>query len=59
MAPARSSRRSFLWKNFSPPADLEIVRQGNDWGKQNNVTVKIEQINANDLPARAAAAIDR
>jgi multiple sugar transport system substrate-binding protein len=47
-----------LWKNFSPPADVEIVRQGTEWGKQNNVSVNIEQINANDIPARAAAAIE-
>lgn len=47
-----------LWKNFSPPADAEILRQGAEWGKQNNVTVKIEQINANDLPARAVAAME-
>jgi multiple sugar transport system substrate-binding protein len=47
-----------LWKNFTPPADLEILRQGADWGKQNNVSVRIEQINPNDLPARAAAAIE-
>jgi multiple sugar transport system substrate-binding protein len=47
-----------LWKNFSPPADVEIVRQGTEWGKQNNVSVKIEQINGNDIPARAAAAIE-
>ncbi len=47
-----------LWKNFSPPADVEILRQGAEWGKQNNVNVRIEQINANDIPARAAAAIE-
>ena len=47
-----------LWKNISPPADGEILRQGAEWGKQNNVTVKIEQIPINDLPARAAAAIE-
>jgi multiple sugar transport system substrate-binding protein len=47
-----------LWKNFSPPADVEILRQGAEWGKQNNVEVKIEQINANDIPARAAAAME-
>src|SRR5262245_21938653 len=47
-----------LWKNFSPPADVEILRQGAEWGKQNHVEVKIEQINANDIPARAAAAIE-
>ncbi len=60
-APAYAQERSLhflLWKNFSPPADVEILRQGDEWGKQNKVTVKIEQINANDIPARAAAAIE-
>ena len=47
-----------LWKNFSPPADVEILRQGTEWGKQNNVSVKIEQINGNDIPVRAAAAME-
>src|SRR5215470_6245991 len=60
-APVFAQERSLhflLWKNFSPPADVEIVRQGEEWGKQNKVGVKIEQINANDLPARAAAALE-
>ncbi len=60
-APALAQERSLhflLWKNFSPPADVEIVRQGQEWGKQNKVNVRIEQINANDIPARAAAAIE-
>src|SRR5574340_384140 len=60
-APVFAQERSLhflLWKNFSPPADVEILRQGEEWGKQNKVKVKIEQINANDIPARAAAAIE-
>ncbi|MFB3916641.1 MAG: ABC transporter substrate-binding protein [Terriglobales bacterium] len=60
-APAFAQERSLhflLWKNFSPPADVEIVRQGEEWGKQNKVKVRIEQINANDIPARAAASIE-
>jgi len=60
-APAYSAGTSLhflLWKNFSPSGDAEILRQGADWGKQNNVNVTIEQINPNDLPARAAAAIE-
>jgi multiple sugar transport system substrate-binding protein len=60
-APAFAQERSLhflLWKNFSPPADVEIVRQGQEWGKQSKVNVRIEQINANDIPARAAAAIE-
>ena len=60
-APAFAQERSLhflLWKNFSPPADVEILRQGEEWSKQSKVKVKIEQINANDIPARAAAAIE-
>ncbi|HVP44443.1 MAG TPA: ABC transporter substrate-binding protein [Terriglobales bacterium] len=60
-APVFAQERSLhflLWKNFSPPADVEIVRQGEEWGKQSKVKVRIEQINANDIPARAAAAIE-
>jgi multiple sugar transport system substrate-binding protein len=60
-APAFAQERSLhflLWKNFSPPADVEILRQGAEWGKQSKVNVRIEQINANDIPARAAAAIE-
>ncbi|OGL00575.1 MAG: hypothetical protein A3E31_07160 [Candidatus Rokubacteria bacterium RIFCSPHIGHO2_12_FULL_73_22] len=47
-----------LLGGFSPPGDVEILRQGTEWGKQNNVRVKIEQINFNDIPARAAAAME-
>jgi multiple sugar transport system substrate-binding protein len=53
-----TSLHFLLGTNFSPPAGVEIVRQGTEWGKQNHVTVKIEQIPINDLPARAAAAIE-
>lgn len=53
-----TSLHLLLGTNFSPPAGVEIVRQGAEWGKQNKVTVKIEQIPINDLPARAAAAIE-
>jgi len=53
-----TSLHFLLWKNFSPPADVEIVRQGTEWGKQNRVNVKIEQINGNDIPARAVAAME-
>ncbi len=53
-----TSLHFLLWKNFSPPADVEILRQGAEWGKQTNVSVKIEQINPNDIPARAALAME-
>jgi multiple sugar transport system substrate-binding protein len=52
-----TSLRVLMWRNFSPPADVEIVRQATEWGKQNRVNVKIEQINVNDIPAREAAAL--
>ena len=53
-----TSLHFLLWKNFSPPADVEIVRQATEWGKQNKVTVKVERVDANDLPARAVAAME-
>jgi len=56
-APA-TSIHFLLWQNFSPPADVEILRQGAEWGKQTHVSVKIEQINANDIPVRAAVAME-
>lgn len=55
---AGTSLHFLLWKNFAPPADPEILRQGTEWGKQHNVTVKIEQIPPNDIPARAAVATE-
>jgi multiple sugar transport system substrate-binding protein len=56
--PAGTSLHLLLGTNFSPPAGMEIVRQGTDWGKQNHVTVKIEHIPINDLPARTVAALE-
>jgi multiple sugar transport system substrate-binding protein len=52
-----TSLHLLMWNNFSPPADVEIDRQGRDWGKRNNVNIRIEHINVNDLPSRAAAAL--
>jgi len=53
-----TSLHFLLWRNFSPPADVEIVRQATEWGKQHKVNVKVEQIDANDIPARATAAME-
>jgi multiple sugar transport system substrate-binding protein len=52
-----TSLHVLMWRNFSPPADVEIVRQATEWGKQQRVTVKVEQVDANDIPPRAAAAL--
>jgi multiple sugar transport system substrate-binding protein len=53
-----TSLHFLLWRGFSPPADVEIARQGAEWGKQNNVRTRIEQINFNDIPVRAAVAME-
>jgi len=46
------------WSNFVPPADDELRRQAAEWGKQTGAEVTIETINANDLQARIATAIE-
>ena len=46
------------WSSFVAPADVERDRQAAEFGKQAGVKVTVEHINANDLPARATAAIE-
>ena len=46
------------WSSFVAPADVERDRQAAEFGEQAGVKVTIEHINANDLPARATAAIE-
>ena len=46
------------WSSFVAPADVERDRQAAEFGKQAGVRVTVEHINANDLPARATAAIE-
>src|SRR5713101_4988712 len=45
------------WVDFIPEGDAEIRRQVAEYGKQANVEVVFETINANDLQARITAAI--
>jgi ABC-type glycerol-3-phosphate transport system substrate-binding protein len=45
------------WISFIPPADEELRRQAEEWGKQTGVHLTIETINANDLQGRIAAAL--
>jgi multiple sugar transport system substrate-binding protein len=45
------------WIHFVPPADEEIRRQAEEWGKQEGVQVTIETVNPNDLQGRIAAAL--
>ena len=60
-APAFAQERTLHvleWSSFVAPADVERDRQAAEFGKQAGVKVTIEHINANDLPARATAAIE-
>jgi multiple sugar transport system substrate-binding protein len=44
-----------LWSHFVPAYDDWLGQFGSDWGSKNGVTVKIDHISTNDLPARLAA----
>lgn len=46
------------WSSFVKEADVERDRQAAEFGKQAGVKVTVEHINANDLAARATAAIE-
>ena len=61
ISPAVAQQRTLHvleWSSFVAPADVERDRQAAEFGKQAGVKVTIEHINANDLPARATAAIE-
>jgi multiple sugar transport system substrate-binding protein len=45
------------WSHFVPEGDKYFDAKAAEWGQKNNVQVKIEHINANDIPARIAAAV--
>ena len=60
-APAFARERTLHvleWSSFVAPADVERDRQAAEFGRQAGVSVTVEHINANDLPARATAAIE-
>ncbi|MBI4639516.1 MAG: extracellular solute-binding protein [Candidatus Tectomicrobia bacterium] len=60
-APAIAETRTLHileWSSFVKQADVERDRQAEEFGKQAGVKVTVEHINANDLPARATAAIE-
>jgi multiple sugar transport system substrate-binding protein len=59
--PAQKTARSvhlLQWSNFVAPADEELRRQAKEFESQTGVTVTVETINANDLNARATAAVE-
>jgi multiple sugar transport system substrate-binding protein len=60
-APSQKQGRSvhlLQWSNFVKPADEELIRQGKEFETQTGVKITLEMINANDLPARATAAVE-
>src|SRR5262245_54734981 len=60
-APALAQTRTLHvleWSSFVPAADVIRDQQAAEFGKQAGVKVTIEHINANDLLARATAAIE-
>lgn len=46
------------WSSFVKPADVVRDKQAAEFGKQAGAKVTVEHINANDLPARATAAVE-
>lgn len=60
-APAFAQERELHileWSSFVKPADVETDRQAAEFGKQEGIKVRVEHINANDLNARATAAVE-
>jgi len=60
-APAFAQTRTLHvleWSSFVPAADVVRDQQAAEFGKQAGVKVTLEHVNANDLPARATAAIE-
>ncbi len=45
------------WSHFVPEGDKFFDAKATEWGQKNKVEVKVEHINANDIPARIAAAV--
>src|SRR5579862_6390370 len=60
-APAFAQERELKlleWSSFVKESDAEVDRQAAEFGKAEGIKVTVEHINNNDLPARAAAAVE-
>ncbi|MFI5400501.1 MAG: ABC transporter substrate-binding protein [SAR324 cluster bacterium] len=60
-APAVAQQRELRlleWSSFVKESDVEVDRQAAEFGKAEGIKVTVEHINNNDLPARAAAAVE-
>jgi multiple sugar transport system substrate-binding protein len=54
---ADKSLRIIQWSHFVPPYDVWFDQFAKDWGKANNVEVKVDHIPHLEIPARAAAEV--
>jgi multiple sugar transport system substrate-binding protein len=57
-APAQirgSSLRILVWSHFVPAYDVAFDKYANDWGVENAVTVRVDHIPIDQLPARIAS----
>jgi multiple sugar transport system substrate-binding protein len=52
-----TSLNMLQWSHFVPEGDKYFDAKAAEWGQKNNVDIKIEHINANDIPARLAASV--
>lgn len=52
-----TSLHMLQWSHFVPEGDKFFDAKAAEWGQKNQVTVTIEHINANDIPARLAASV--
>jgi multiple sugar transport system substrate-binding protein len=60
-APAFAQERELKlleWSSFVKESDAEVDRQAAEFGKAEGIKVTVKHINNNDLPARAAAAVE-
>ncbi len=53
-----ASIRLLQWTSFVKPADAEFVRQAQEWGAANGVTVAIERVTGDQLQPKTAAAVE-
>src|SRR5438552_16373903 len=53
-----ASIRLLHWTSFVKPADDEFVRQAEEWGAANGVTVAVEKVTGDQLQHKTAAAVE-
>lgn len=59
--PAKGQRRTMHvldWSSFVGPADTEVDRQAEEFGKMEGIDVRVEHVSNNNLQPRAASAVE-